>query len=53
MLKAELVKAREDGRTSLMSVVVYGADKVCKQMKRERITVARCTVERLMKHLGS
>ena len=31
---------------------VYGADKVYKQMRRESITVARCTVERLMKHLG-
>ncbi len=31
---------------------VYGADKVWKQMRRERITVARCTVERLMKCLG-
>jgi len=31
---------------------VYGADKVYKQMRRERITVACCTVERLMKHLG-
>ena len=31
---------------------VYGADKVYKQMRRERITVARCTVERLMKRLG-
>ena len=31
---------------------VYGVDKVYKQMRRERITVARCTVERLMKHLG-
>ena len=31
---------------------VYGADKIWKQMRRERITVARCTVERLMKHLG-
>ena len=30
----------------------YGADKVYRQMRRERITVARCTVERLMKHLG-
>ena len=30
----------------------YGADKVWKQMRRERITVARCTVERMMKHLG-
>ena len=31
---------------------VYGAEKVYKQMRRERITVARCTVERLMKRLG-
>ncbi len=31
---------------------VYGADKVWKQMNRERIEVARCTVERLMKRLG-
>ena len=31
---------------------VYGADKVYKQMRRERITVACCTVEHVMKHLG-
>jgi len=31
---------------------VYGARKVWKQLHRERIEVARCTVERLMKHLG-
>jgi putative transposase len=31
---------------------VYGADKVWKQMNREGIVVARCTVERLMKRLG-
>jgi putative transposase len=31
---------------------VYGADKVWKQMNRERIAVARCTVERSMKQLG-
>ena len=31
---------------------VYGADKVWKQMNREGVTVARCTVERLMKRLG-
>ena len=31
---------------------VYGADKVWQQMNRERIAVARCTVERLMKQLG-
>ncbi len=31
---------------------VYGADKVWKQLNRERIDVARCTVERLMRRLG-
>jgi putative transposase len=31
---------------------VYGARKVWKQMKRERLNVARCTVERLMKEMG-
>ena len=30
---------------------VYDADKVWKQMRREGIAVARCTVERLMRHL--
>jgi transposase InsO family protein len=31
---------------------VYGADKVWRQLRREQITVARCTVERLMARLG-
>ena len=31
---------------------VYGADKVWRQMNREDIAVARCTVERLMGRLG-
>ncbi|MDP3493480.1 MAG: IS3 family transposase [Hyphomonadaceae bacterium] len=31
---------------------VYGADKVWKQLNRERVEVARCTVERLMRRLG-
>ena len=31
---------------------VYGADKVWRQLNREGIRVARCTVERLMKDLG-
>jgi putative transposase len=31
---------------------VYGADKVWKQINRENIPVARCTVERLMRQLG-
>jgi putative transposase len=31
---------------------VYGARKVWRQLRREKIEVARCTVERLMKQLG-
>ena len=31
---------------------VYGADKVWRQLGREGMTVARCTVERLMRRLG-
>ena len=31
---------------------VYGPRKVWQQLIREGITVARCTVERLMRHLG-
>ena len=31
---------------------VYGARKIWRQLKREGIPVARCTVERLMKKLG-
>ncbi len=31
---------------------VYGAEKVWKQLQREGIVVARCTVERLMRQLG-
>ncbi len=31
---------------------MYGADKVCKQLRREGSVVARCTVERLMRRLG-
>ena len=30
----------------------YGADKVWKQMNRDGVEVARCTVERLMRRLG-
>lgn len=31
---------------------VYGAVKVWRQLAREGTAVARCTVERLMRHLG-
>ena len=35
-----------------VNLQVYGADKVWKQMNREGVEVARCTVERLMRRLG-
>jgi len=35
-----------------VNLEVYGADKVWRQMNREGIQVARCTVERLMGRLG-
>lgn len=35
-----------------VNLEVYGADKVWRQMNREAIPVARCTVERLMRRLG-
>jgi hypothetical protein len=31
---------------------VYGADKVWRQLRLEKIAVARCTVERLMREMG-
>jgi putative transposase len=39
-------------RVRLVDKQVYGADKVWKQLNREGICIARCTVERLMRHLG-
>jgi putative transposase len=59
--KPELRCARAKTDDSLMPKIqqvwqsnmqVYGADKVWHQLNREGIKVARCTVERLMKHLG-
>jgi len=35
-----------------VNLQVYGADKIWKQMNREGMAVARCTVERLMQRLG-
>lgn len=57
-LRPERAKRDEALRPSILRVWneshggVYGADKVWKQLNREDITVARCTVERLMKSLG-
>lgn len=42
----------EIGRVWEANLRVYGADKVWRQMGREDIAVARCTVERLMRRLG-
>jgi putative transposase len=46
-LKKEIMRAwKEEGRG------VYGARKVWRELNREGIEVARCTVERLMRELG-
>jgi putative transposase len=45
-LKPEIDRVRRENRR------VYGAPKVWKQLNRESIRVARCTVERLMRDLG-
>jgi putative transposase len=39
-------------RVHVENLGVYGADKVWRQLNREGISVARCTVERLMRELG-
>jgi putative transposase len=45
-LKPEVTRVWNENRQ------VYGPDKVWSQLNRERVPVARCTVERLMKDLG-
>ncbi|WP_108027082.1 IS3 family transposase [Burkholderia mayonis] len=50
--KRDEILCPEINRVWQANMQVYGADKVWKQMNRESITVARCTVERLMKRLG-
>ena len=39
-------------RVWMQNFQVYGAEKVCKQLNREGIRVARCTVARLMREMG-
>jgi len=46
MLKPEIERVWDENRQ------VYGARKVWRQLNREQIPVARCTVERLMNQLG-
>jgi len=55
--RSQRVKRDDELRTEILRVWQesdrnYGARKVWQQLNRESITVARCTVERLMKHLG-
>ena len=45
-LKPEITRVFED------NFAVYGVRKVWRQLKREKLDVARCTVERLMKEMG-
>jgi len=46
VLRKEIQRVREQNFN------VYGPRKVWRQLKREKISVARCTVERLMRDLG-
>ena len=42
----------EIGRVYKENQLVYGADKIWRQLRREDVPVARCTVERLMAEMG-
>ena len=46
------VLCEQIGRVWRENHEVYGPRKVWRQLKREKKTAARCTVERLMRHLG-
>ncbi len=48
-LKKEIMRVWADRRKGRR---VYGARKVWRQLRREGVEVARCTVARLMKELG-
>lgn len=50
--KRDLELKPEVARVFAENYEVYGVRKVWRQMRREGITVARCTVERLMRGLG-
>ena len=50
--KRDEVLAAHIERVWQANLQVYGADKVWRQLNREGITVARCTVARLMRRLG-
>jgi putative transposase len=50
--KRDAILMPQIGRVWENNMQVYGADKVWRQLEREGITVARCTVERLMRRQG-
>jgi len=50
--KRDLALSSETARVWRANRAVYGADKVWRQLNREGIAVARCTVERLMRKQG-
>ena len=50
--KSDEAMAVEIGRVWTSNMQVYGADKVWRQLLREDVKVARCTVERLMRRHG-
>ena len=51
-LQRDQVLSPHIARVWQANLQVYGADKVWKQLEREGIAVARCTVERLMRRQG-
>jgi len=51
-VKQNLALMGEIGRVHAASFEVYGARKIWRQLGREGIAVARCTVERLMRRMG-
>ena len=51
-LQRDDILAPQIDRVWRANMQVYGAQKVWKQLNREGIPIARCTVERLMKRLG-
>jgi putative transposase len=52
MAKKDLALKPEIKRVFADNFAVYGVRKVWRQLKREKLDVARCTVERLMKEMG-
>ena len=50
--RQDLVMVEQIRRVQAANFGVYGARKVWRQLGREGITVARCTVERLMRSMG-